>query len=142
MGYISGMSDSIDEQIRSTLRGFPEVEFAILFGSLAEGRANAESDVDLGVASTNPAWNSSRKMALQEQLVLATGRPVDLIDLCVTQGPVLHECHSKGRILIGANSAAHDQAILRMTWWEQDCAPAYRAGLDRIIRKEFLENRA
>ena len=39
----------VDDQLREVLSQFPVVQLAILFGSLASGRARPDSDLDLGI---------------------------------------------------------------------------------------------
>ena len=44
----------IDDQLREALSSFPQITLAILFGSVASGKANAQSDLDLAVIAVKP----------------------------------------------------------------------------------------
>lgn len=70
------------------LRSQPDVELAMLFGSMASGRTHAGSDIDVAVLCTSPL-TAQRKMALIAELAQATGRPIDLIDLRTAGEPLL-----------------------------------------------------
>jgi len=51
------------------------LRLAILFGSLATGRATPESDIDLAVDLGTP-MNAEQKMQLISDLATVTGRPI------------------------------------------------------------------
>lgn len=68
------------DHLRDTLANYPQIELAILFGSLANGRATPQSDIDLAVQANKPL-DADLKMALIGDLAQAFGRPVDLVDL-------------------------------------------------------------
>lgn len=56
-----------------------------MFGSVAAGQANSESDIDIAVLAEHEL-DVNRTMQLIREITLETGRPVDLIDLRVA-GP-------------------------------------------------------
>jgi uncharacterized protein len=75
-----------DDQLRALLAGFPQLELAFLFGSLAQDRHRTGSDIDIAVAA-HRALTAAEKIALVEALAERTGRPVDLVDLKVGPNP-------------------------------------------------------
>lgn len=90
------MNDATLRPIQDVIRQHPELELAILFGSLAqEGPVRPDSDVDLGV-SAGRALTSDEHRVLIEELALATGRPVDLIDLTQAGEPLLGQIVTHG----------------------------------------------
>ncbi len=89
-------------RVRQVLNGHPEVMLAILFGSLATGRANSNSDVDIAIAAERPLTVQDR-LRLIEDLAVATGRPVDLVDLAVVGEPLLGEILHEGKRLLGSD---------------------------------------
>lgn len=113
-----------NERIRSVLQRHGGIRLAILFGSLATGRATARSDLDLAVLAEGPLDAESR-IALIDALALATGRPVDLVDLRVVGEPLLGQVLEHGVRLLGSD---HDYAelIKRHLFDEADFMPYRR----------------
>jgi predicted nucleotidyltransferase len=113
-----------NESIRSVLQRHGGIRLAILFGSLATGRATARSDLDLAVLAEGPLDAESR-IALIDALALATGRPVDLVDLRVVGEPLLGQVLEHGVRLLGSD---HDYAelIKRHLFDEADFMPYRR----------------
>lgn len=95
-------------QIRAALTGHPHVRQALIFGSVASGRARPDSDLDIAVAA-DQALDSAEKTRLIQSLAVATGRPVDLIDLKVVGEPLLGQILKSGIRILGSNA---DQAEL------------------------------
>ena len=86
------------------LRSQPDVELAMLFGSMATGRAHAGSDVDVAVLCTS-ALTAERKMALVAELAAVTGRPIDLVDLRTAGEPLLGQILQHAKRLLGSDEA-------------------------------------
>jgi|GEM_PF-309670 predicted nucleotidyltransferase len=78
------------------------VRLALLFGSVAEGKAVVESDLDLAVLMEQKI-SSELRMRLIGQIALISGRPVDLIDLSVVGEPLLGQILKKGERLLGSD---------------------------------------
>jgi predicted nucleotidyltransferase len=113
-----------DDQLRALLAGFPQLELALLFGSLAQDRHRTGSDIDIAVAA-HQALTATEKIALVEALAERTGRPVDLVDLKVVAQPLLGQILRHGRRLLGSDRA-YGQLISRHLFDQADFVP-YRA---------------
>jgi uncharacterized protein len=113
-----------DDQLRALLAGFPQLELAFLFGSLAQDRHRTGSDIDIAVAA-HRALTAAEKIALVEALAERTGRPVDLVDLKVVAEPLLGQILRHGRRLLGSDRA-YAQLISRHLFDQADFMP-YRA---------------
>lgn len=100
------------------------IRLAILFGSLAAGRATSESDLDLAVLMEVPL-SAETRMALIGELSLATGRPVDLIDLRTTGASVLGQILKHGVRLFGSDGD-YAELIKRHLFEEADFMPYRR----------------
>jgi predicted nucleotidyltransferase len=111
--------------IEQVLTRHPSIVVAILFGSLAAGQSRTDSDLDLAVASTTPL-DPQIRIQLIEELAVALGRPVDLIDLAQTHGPILPQILTKGRLLICTDRTRYADLLLRMVYEEADVMPYYR----------------
>ncbi len=70
---ITPMADALDQQLRDILANYPQIELAILFGSMANGRATPQSDIDLAVQADKPL-DATLKMALIGDLAEAFGK--------------------------------------------------------------------
>lgn len=90
------------ELITAVLAHHPHIEQAILFGSLATGKARPDSDLDLAVAGTAPL-TPEESSALIADLAETLGRPVDLIDLATVGEPLLGQILRHGRRVLGSN---------------------------------------
>ena len=88
-------------QIQQVLQAHPEIELAIVFGSMAKGQARTDSDVDLAVQARS-LLDVSQKMALIADVALATGRTVDLVDLRTVGEPLLGQILTHGQRLCGS----------------------------------------
>ena len=63
----------IDNQLRGVLERFPNLVLALVFGSVAQGRQRADSDLDIAVAA-HQALTVGEKMAIISALAEQTGR--------------------------------------------------------------------
>lgn len=114
----------LNNRIRQVLIQHGNIRLAILFGSLAVGRANRESDLDLAVLMEAPL-SVETKMALIGDLSQAIGRPVDLIDLRTTGESVLGQVLKYGVRLLGSDSD-YAELIKRHLFDEADFMPYRR----------------
>lgn len=115
------------EAVQEVLEQHPELETAIAFGSVADGSARADSDLDLAVSAGEPLSTDAR-ITLIEELAAATGRPVDLIDLSRAGEPLLGEIVTRGKRLAGSDEA-FARLLTRHLFDQADFLP-YR---DRIL---------
>jgi predicted nucleotidyltransferase len=88
--------------LKSILEQEQNVTLAILFGSMATGNYNINSDIDLAVKKVE-SLSTNDKIHLIEKITQATGRAVDLIDLSTVGEPLLGQILKQGKRLIGSN---------------------------------------
>jgi predicted nucleotidyltransferase len=100
----------------------PAIRLAIVFGSIAAGRATAASDLDLAVAAARPL-SAEEKSGLVASLAEATGRPVDLVDLATANAPLLGRVLSTGRVLLNLDPGLYAEFIKRAIYDDADLAP-------------------
>jgi predicted nucleotidyltransferase len=91
--------DEAGPQIRAVLALHPEVRLGILFGSVAEGKARADSDVDLAVSGP-----SSIVLALARELSIELGCEVDVVRLETAPIPLLDELLRAGIVVYEARA--------------------------------------
>lgn len=108
------------QNILSVLEKYPEINAAYIFGSVAKGTARPNSDLDIAVQSEK-ALTTEQHISLVEDLALATGRPIDLIDLKTAGEPLLGEI-LQGKKLLGSDSN-HAELIKRHLFDSADFLP-------------------
>ena len=118
------MTTANHDTILEALRSHPQIRLAILFGSVAAGCANRDSDIDLAVAA-DQALDADEKMALIADLAVATGRPVDLVDLNTVGEPLLGQILKYGKRLLGSDER-YARLLTRHLIDEADFMPYYR----------------
>lgn len=115
---------NLPDLLRAVLARHPDIRQAVLFGSLAAGRARADSDLDLAVDAGRPL-TSGQKMNLIGNLAEATGRPVDLIDLHTAGELLLGQILHGGQRILGTNNA-YAELIKRYLFDQADFMPYRR----------------
>ena len=109
-------------------RAAGEPRLVLLFGSVARGTARADSDLDVAIDLGRPL-TADDKLALIEALAVASGRPVDLVDLRRAGVPLVGEILDHGKRLVG-DVAAHGALMARHVTDVEDFMPAYRRLID------------
>ncbi|MDZ4165759.1 MAG: nucleotidyltransferase domain-containing protein [Smithellaceae bacterium] len=122
----SPVQQTIDAQIKEVLREFPQLRLAVLFGSIALGRQQPDSDLDLAVAAHQPL-TAQEKIAMISALAEHTGRTIDLIDLKVVAEPLLGQIVRHGRRIQGSDTL-YGELISRHLFEQADFLP-YRSRL-------------
>ncbi len=129
------MSDAEFASVRDCLAQHGEFRLAIVYGSVASGRARTDSDLDVAVLATAPLTAAAR-IRLIEELAVTTGRAVDLIDLANVGEPLLGQILSGGRRILG-DDGEYARLVTRHLLDAADFLP-YR---DRILaerRREWI----
>jgi len=121
--FVTGERDAVS-QLSAVLSEFPQIELAVLFGSVARGHERPQSDVDVAVAARR-ALTAAQKIALVEAMAERTGRPIDLVDLRTVAEPLLGQILRHGRRLLGTDRA-YGELISRHLFEQADFMP-YRA---------------
>lgn len=91
------------ERLRELLARQEDIRLSIVFGSVADGSQNPESDLDVAVLADGPL-TARRKMALIDALAQVAERPIDLVDLSTAGEPLLGQILQHGQRLTGADS--------------------------------------
>ena len=86
--------------VKKSLASFGSINIAIIFGSVAKNQATAQSDLDTAINSLTPL-SVEDIIDNINALALATGRPIDLVDLREVGEPLLGQIVQHGQWLIG-----------------------------------------
>ena len=132
------MSRTIEQQLAEVLRVHDGVDAAWLFGSVASETADATSDLDLAVLGPSPL-GAEETAALIEQLAQITGRPVDLIDLQATHGPIVGQVLREGTQLFCDDTSRYAE-LLKRWWFDQADWMPYRRRILKTRRERWIEN--
>lgn len=119
---------SVENAVHTALALHSSVRLAILFGSLAAGKGQSDSDVDLAIDMGEPL-GFERKMFLIGELAKVTGRPIDLVDLQVVGEPLLGQIVKYGKRVVG-DDFAYAELIKRHLFAEADFMPYVRRILE------------
>ena len=107
-----------------------DILVAIAFGSVANGMATPESDLDVGVLCAGPL-SADKRRALIHDLGQRLGRPVDLVDLRSAGVPVRRQALRHGVLLLCRDRRAYDGLVSRLLVDTEDFLP-YR---QRILKE-------
>lgn len=94
----------LKQTILSAISTQPDIVLAILFGSLAVGEGNRDSDLDLAV-DAGRRLTAREKMALISELAETTGRPIDLVDINAVGEPLLGQIIRHGKRILGSDTS-------------------------------------
>lgn len=108
-------------QLREVLSALPQVQLAMVFGSIARGCEGPDSDIDLTV-TTRRAHTAAEKIALVEALAVRAGLPINLVDLRNVSEPLLGQVLRHGRRLVGTDRA-YGKLISRHLFEQADFVP-------------------
>jgi predicted nucleotidyltransferase len=126
------MDPTTAAQLEACFARHPEVRLALVFGSVAAGRARPDSDIDVAVSAGKPL-STGQRVALMQDLAEATGRPVDLVDLLSAGYVVMREAVTRGARVVPGTAADRARVLSRMWGEEADYMPYYR----RMVAKRL-----
>jgi predicted nucleotidyltransferase len=128
---------SLENRLVEALGQFPDVELAVLFGSVTRGQATSASDVDIGIQRKDRSREALRRLEIQ--LARAAGREVDVVSLDDSPPLLRFEIARDGRVLVERrpHAWADFRARAMLDWW--DWAPIarriHRAAAARLKEK-------
>lgn len=122
------------DRVSDVIRAYPSIQVAWVFGSVANDTATPESDLDCAVLGPAPLAASTMQ-ALINDLAEETGRPVDLIDLQATHGPVVGRVLKHGTQLFCDDNALYGALIARWVTDQADWMPLRR----RIVQTRLKQ---
>lgn len=132
------MNQDDRQRITRLLQTHEEIGAAWLFGSVASGTARPTSDLDVAVLAAEPL-SADGKTELIEHLARETGRPVDLIDLQATHGPIVGRILREGRRLFCTDTSLY-AALLKRWWLDQADWMPYRRRIRETRRDQWIGN--
>lgn len=132
------MNSDERERIKDLLQSHDGIGAAWVFGSVASGTASPASDLDVAVLPGEPL-SADEKLGLIEKLAQETGRPVDLVDLQATRGPIVDRVLQTGARLFCDDTTLYAELLKR--WWldRADWRP-YRRRILQERREQWIGN--
>jgi predicted nucleotidyltransferase len=114
----AALSEQTISRIVAVLRAHGE-RYALVFGSGARGALGFDSDLDVAV-SADRTLSSAQRYDLIGALALATGRPIDLVDLRAARGAVFAKALQGRELFCDSVRAKADALYRRVTLIEED----------------------
>lgn len=96
-------------RLKQALASVPGLELAYVFGSIARGEEQPQSDIDIAVLASK-SLSADTFLTLHRAIADATGRSVDVVDLRRAGHPVLGEVLREGIRIVGSADAHADLA--------------------------------
>ena len=108
----------IRDKIKQFFENRNDVLLVFLFGSQAQNRSHAHSDVDIALLGPAP-FVVDDLLDIKLKLGTHLGREVDVVDLAKSHGAILQEVICRGELLINRSCEAYACTLKRM-WFEQE----------------------
>ncbi len=123
--------------LSSILAREDDIKICFLYGSSANGRATASSDIDVALASDG-LIEHDRLLELASRITKSAGRETDIVDLHSVHGEILRQIISKGKPVFIKDKNMYADIIDRMLFNEADMMPNYNMILSK--RREVFTN--
>jgi predicted nucleotidyltransferase len=111
--------------LQSILEKDTRVLLAWVFGSVAQGKARPESDLDVAIVFDH-SLSPEEQVEMSRQLESQIKMPVDLLDLSRAHGPIVAEVLCRGIPVIRRSHEQHARLLKRMWLEEADFGPLRR----------------
>jgi predicted nucleotidyltransferase len=146
MGYARSVAIDRDlmHKLHEALAVGPPLRLAIVFGSLALGRARPDSDLDVAVVPANSGLTRPEELRLESVLSAASGRDVDLVrlDHAIASGDhlLVEEIMRHGVCVEeetpGLFAAERARLVARAIDWEETVRPHRDRFLRRLAERQ------
>ena len=113
--------------MRCILDRYPQVQLAILYGSVARDTHRRDSDVDLAVAAdARVPMEENTLLDISLESSRALGREVQVRDLARAEGLFLKQVLTTGRVIFSRDTPVYGELIVRMLSFVTDMLPNIR----------------
>ncbi|TVS17706.1 MAG: nucleotidyltransferase domain-containing protein [Gammaproteobacteria bacterium] len=126
----NAQTSPLHDALASLLADEEDLILAYLFGSVALGSAQFDSDIDIAVLGRQ-RLSAERRMSLIERIAAVGGRAVDLVDLRTAGVLVTREALTRGRRLFCKEERAYAELLSRMVTDAEDFLPLRRRMLEQ-----------
>lgn len=111
-----------------------DLRLAMLFGSGATGKSRFDSDIDVAIYP-RATMDCVRRQRITDEIAVATGRAVDLIDLSTAGGSLLRQILHSGIVVFSKDPGILGSLTARMLDWQEDFEPQLNQLLDTRMRR-------
>lgn len=126
------------QKLLKVLKKFPDVNVAIIYGSIAKGTQTKKSDLDLAIAGEK-IFSPDQKVDLINNVSVACGIEVDLIDLNEATGTVLKEAIRSGKVILNDRPEILAKVLSRLMFDEEDFQKS-RARMMKLRRGKIFND--
>ena len=130
------MTLAIKQKVQAVLTEFPDIMFAVVFGSYASGKQTENSDVDISVAAYD-VLSFEVLQDIRKKFTDCLDRDIDLIDLNAVSGLILKEALTTGKVVFNKDPELYAALMKKMLYNQADMMPYYNRILSER-REEFL----
>lgn len=114
------------DKILAVTDDYPEILFCSVYGSIAQNKLTAGSDIDIAVAGKSPI-PLEKMVELSVKLSDACQREIDLVDLQAKSGVILQQVLCEGKVILKKSSELYARLIIKMWYNQADMMPNVRA---------------
>jgi len=100
----------------------PDLLLAMVFGSIAAGSQRPDSDIDVAVYARDRLPPRKRQQVADE-IAVATGRTVDLIDLRNVDGALLRRILHSGKVVFSKQPGILGNLAVQLLDWQENFEP-------------------
>lgn len=121
--------DPVSALVESVLERHPDFVAAWLFGSAARGTAGPDSDVDVAILRGRPGVDplGDLPLGLTQELMMATGRQVDVVILDDADVDLVHRVLRDGELLLDRDRRVRIEFEVKSRHAYFDLLPRLRA---------------
>jgi predicted nucleotidyltransferase len=112
----------------------PELLLAMVFGSMADGSQRSDSDIDVAVYARHQ-MDPRKRQQLADEIAVATGRTVDLIDLRNVDGALLRRILDRGQIVFSKEPSTLGILTEGLLDWQENFEPQLNELLATRLRR-------
>jgi predicted nucleotidyltransferase len=112
----------------------PDLLLGMVFGSTADGSHRPDSDIDVAVYARNK-MDRRKRQQLADDIAVATGRTVDLIDLAHVDGALLRQILRTGKVIFSKKPGMLGTLSERLLDWQEDFEPQLNALLESRLQR-------
>jgi predicted nucleotidyltransferase len=124
---------------RAALAARDDLRLAIVFGSVAKGRARPDSDLDVAILPANADMSLAAELDLAADLSRATGREVDLVRLDLADPLTRFTVARDGVVVVANPRSAWTRFAVAAAREYHDLAPLL-ASAGELFRRRLLRD--
>ncbi|MCC5789621.1 MAG: nucleotidyltransferase domain-containing protein [Opitutales bacterium] len=112
----------------------PDLLLGLVFGSSATGKCRFNSDIDVALYPRH-RMDARKRQKIVDDIAVACGRSVDLVDLSTADGALLRQILASGILIFSKDPGILGALSERMLLWQEDFEPQLNEILEARIQR-------